>query len=449
MWRGRLLLIFLWFASLATAAWAQDVLHEALWADVEREVRGRIQLGRPEQALEYLIEREPIFSGQQEYDYLLGVLALEHGQLNLAHAALERVVLVNPAHAGAWLDLAILSFRQGDLETASQLLDYIEQSFAPAPGLREQITQTKKRLAKAQRAEKWQLRLDIGRGFDRNANGGMQGAGLYLTPQGGAPVWVEYAPGFKPKKDGFWQTRWAGNYRLYDTEDQKIELSGDLLAKKHDRFSDYDIMDAGAGADYTRAFAAGGRLALMGQARRIEIGGKPFATRNLLGMAWGHTASAWESKGFAEHEWRTYQQPGTADTATPWLGAYLGWQDSRQRVGATLRWGKERAKAARAGGDTAKTELALQWQRQIARNWTLNSSVFWAQHRDEKGYNPLLSDGSRRWIERKALFGDLGWHFYPGWRLSMELQGLIDQSNLAISRQRDWQGMLVIRYNTN
>ena len=45
-------------------------------------------------------------SGQPEYDYLLGVAALDSGRIDEAIIAFERVLALIPNHAGAQMDIA-------------------------------------------------------------------------------------------------------------------------------------------------------------------------------------------------------------------------------------------------------------------------------------------------------------------------------------------------------
>ena len=69
-------------------------------------------------ALKLLAPHEDAQAGNVEFDYLLGVAALETGDASRATIALERALIVNPNHAGARLDLARAYFALGDRERA-------------------------------------------------------------------------------------------------------------------------------------------------------------------------------------------------------------------------------------------------------------------------------------------------------------------------------------------
>ncbi len=69
-------------------------------------------------ALKLLAPYEDSQAGNVEFDYLLGVTALETGDASRATIVLERALIVNPNHAGARLDLARAYFALGDRERA-------------------------------------------------------------------------------------------------------------------------------------------------------------------------------------------------------------------------------------------------------------------------------------------------------------------------------------------
>ena len=62
--------------------------------------------GKPAEAYGYLLPFEDKFAGNVEFDYALGVAALDSGKSDKATLAFERVLAVNPNFAGARLDMA-------------------------------------------------------------------------------------------------------------------------------------------------------------------------------------------------------------------------------------------------------------------------------------------------------------------------------------------------------
>ena len=68
--------------------------------------RGLLASGNPKQAYAELAPLQDKLLGQPEFDYLLGVSALDSGRVEEAVIAFERVLALFPNHAGAQMDLA-------------------------------------------------------------------------------------------------------------------------------------------------------------------------------------------------------------------------------------------------------------------------------------------------------------------------------------------------------
>jgi outer membrane protein len=77
-----------------------------------------IRAGKAAEAFKLLQAYEDVRAGNLDFDYLLGIAALEAGRADKASVALERALIVNPNHAGARLDLARAYFALGDMARA-------------------------------------------------------------------------------------------------------------------------------------------------------------------------------------------------------------------------------------------------------------------------------------------------------------------------------------------
>ena len=95
------------FSTLAFAA--PEVLNKA-----QRE----LSAGNPKQAYMLLIAEQDKLGGDVEFDYLLGVAALDSGKVDDAIIAFERVLTKNPKNAGAQLDLGRAYFTAGSFDLA-------------------------------------------------------------------------------------------------------------------------------------------------------------------------------------------------------------------------------------------------------------------------------------------------------------------------------------------
>ena len=73
-----------------------------------------LKAGKAEEAYALLLPLEFFQAGDPAFDYLLGVSALDSGKFNAATLAFERMLAVNPNHAGARMDMARAYFELND-----------------------------------------------------------------------------------------------------------------------------------------------------------------------------------------------------------------------------------------------------------------------------------------------------------------------------------------------
>jgi tetratricopeptide (TPR) repeat protein len=141
-----------------------------------------LRAGQIAAAWQLLEPHEAVWAGEQNFDYLLGLAALESGQFSRASFILERVVGVNPDHAAARLDLARALYAGGDLERAKLEFTAVRQYNPP-----EAAEQTIRRHLDAieQQVTAGKVRLtgyaEIGFGTDSNVNAGVT-SGEYFMP---------------------------------------------------------------------------------------------------------------------------------------------------------------------------------------------------------------------------------------------------------------------------
>ena len=83
-----------------------------------READDLIKKGKAAGAYALLQGLEFEHAGEERYDYLLGVAALDSGKPDRATLAFERVLMVNPDHFGARLDMARAYYQLGDMARA-------------------------------------------------------------------------------------------------------------------------------------------------------------------------------------------------------------------------------------------------------------------------------------------------------------------------------------------
>ena len=99
-------------ACVATAA--ENLNPELLY----QQAKELLQKGQADQAFALLAAQEGVLAGDDSYDYLLGVAALDSQQAGEAIFSLQRLIARKPDFSGARLELARAYFEVGDNELA-------------------------------------------------------------------------------------------------------------------------------------------------------------------------------------------------------------------------------------------------------------------------------------------------------------------------------------------
>lgn len=90
-----------------------------------------LKAGKAKEGYALLAPHEYEMAGNVDYDYLLGIAALDSGNPDKASLALERVLAVNPDYVGARLDLARAYFALADYERAKTEFEAVQAQNPP------------------------------------------------------------------------------------------------------------------------------------------------------------------------------------------------------------------------------------------------------------------------------------------------------------------------------
>lgn len=93
--------------------------------------RGLIAEGSNEEAFQTFQAEELEYAGVPSYDYWFGVSAIRAGHASLGLLALDRLLLVQPEHAGGRLERAFALLQLGMLDEADDELDQLQQMNPP------------------------------------------------------------------------------------------------------------------------------------------------------------------------------------------------------------------------------------------------------------------------------------------------------------------------------
>lgn len=161
------------------AAFAFNALADALTDRAKR----LLEQKQPKQAYELLLPQEGARAGDPEFDYLLGVAALDSGNLERAVFALERVLAVQPNNHPARAEIARAYLEMGERDTARREFETVRRQ--PIP---EDAKATIDRFLSAiAAAEVTQVTgfVELGVGYDTNVNSATSGSQIALPVLGG------------------------------------------------------------------------------------------------------------------------------------------------------------------------------------------------------------------------------------------------------------------------
>ncbi len=425
-----------------------------------REAAALQRARRARDALALLSAYENEFAGDPNFDYQLGVAALESGQVVSAQQALERAVLVRPDFAGAWIDLALAHARLGETETALQIVEHIEGSFDVPLPLRLQLSNLRAELVGPRMRAEWMPNalfgarsgyVQLSAGRDSNANLGLATSVFPLTPVGAPPLLVEIPPSARAAADAYLQLRGDLQQTLQFGEWQKgrVYLSGQY--KEYGSLNEYSLADAALSYAHEYALQKMPALAFEGilGARLVATGGNRLATISTagVGLVAYDGACRWGAR-FA-NEIRDYGLGGYVDADVPTVSLSATCRQTLSQTGVVASFARDEPRAVRAGGRTDRLELAVHYARQLSPRLMMVASGTVGHYRDAHGYSPLLENGAVRRVVRSSVKLSWLWEFNPArpeWALQAELERWEDRSNLDIFDVHNNRAAIGLRY---
>ena len=119
-------------------AQASEAAPQAALADLLSRAEELSRAGKPADAYELLLSAEDSYIGTIEFDYALGRAALDAGRPDKATLALARVLALDPAHAGASIDMGRAYLALGDYARARRMFQSL-LSLEPPAQIRAQL----------------------------------------------------------------------------------------------------------------------------------------------------------------------------------------------------------------------------------------------------------------------------------------------------------------------
>lgn len=399
--------------------------------------------GRPDLALEQLRAMEHEHGQDPAYLNLLGVAAMRAGAWPAAAEAFERLALLQPDNAGAWLDLALARFNGGDLASAEEFFVYIERHFDPPAVIRQIIASHRGRMRAIEEAPKPRGEIMLLGGYDSNANSGLGISRLPLTLDGHGYE-LEIDPAYRSRGDR--ATYLAAMLRGEDISPRRrAEWLLSARIKGFAREDAYSTREIAAAAGISRP-AAGGELSVWGLWQRIDLGGEALLDITRAGLA---RESPWKTCQIqlgAEWEGRSHASLGYLDADLGWLAAGLSCPAAQGRTSLTFRVGHDQPRGERPGGQASRAELTLGYSGALPFGFGVEANAILAATRDREGYSPLLEDNAARRMNRVLLRALLHYPLGKSWQAVALGEAARQCANLPLFEQSNTSLYLGARY---
>ena len=316
-------------------AFADEILDRA---------RRLMQQNNPQAAYQLLAPLESKRAGEIEFDYLLGIAALDSGYRERAVFALERVLAVNPNYAQARAEIARAYFEMGEKENAKREFENVRNTNPP-----EEVKRTIDRYLSALEAGPTRVNgfLELGFGHDSNVNSATAINQVAVPALGGAVTSI--APGGTRLSDNFLSGAGGINV-VYGFSPEWAVVAGAVLSGQfnhnHDEFSTATA-DGNLGLRWSRAKET---ITLAYQGQDFQVDHDDFRRANGGIAQWQHNFSEYSQISvFAQAADLSYptQSPRDATRTIGGLAFGYGWDTpAKPVVFGTLYGGNEKAKDA-------------------------------------------------------------------------------------------------------
>ncbi len=396
-----------------------------------------------QEAFELLAPLEQQRAGDPEFDYLLGIAAIDAGQPERGVFALERVLALQPDNALARAEIARAYFLLGERETAKREFETVRRQPIPAEA-RATIEQFLAAIAAAE-VTRIQLYAEIGLGIDSNVNSATSSSQIALPALGGIVATLNQAA--TRQKDTFISA--AGGLSFTRRLSQTWALVGgaSVAAKLNHNQQSFDTMtyDGNLGMRWAQGANA---VTVGAQLQTFELDDARFRdTRGLIAQ-WQHNLDdRRQVTAFGQHAQLRYPTQSVRDADRQIVGlayaqaftgasapvvfasAYAGEEDERASGRPDLG---HKPRGARLGG-----------QIRLGEGWTLFGALAY-EGRRYGGPEPLFL--VTRKDRQTDLSGGASTLLRPGTTLFLRLAHTDNRSNVDLFRFRRTAGTASVRF---
>lgn len=219
-----------WLLSLGTAFAADELLSRA------KELMDRRD---PKAAYELLVPHQSERAGDPNYDYLLGIAALDSGKPGEAVFALERVLAVQPDHKQARAEIARAYYELGERDSAKKEFENVRRMGVP-PEVSAAVSRYLDAIQQLDAVPTTQFKgyVEAGAGYDTNVNAATS-AGLVAVPVFSGALF-QLAPSAVEQSDWFGALAAGGAVRQPVSRDVALFATADAYYRWNESVSDFD-----------------------------------------------------------------------------------------------------------------------------------------------------------------------------------------------------------------
>jgi len=414
------------------------------WADANTDrAKQLLEQRQPKAAYEILAPLEAERAGDPEFDYLLGVAAVDAGEAERAVFALERVLALQPDNLQARAEIARAYFMLGERATARREFEAVRSRQVP-PEVRATIERFLAAIASRETTQ-FEAYLEAGVGTDSNVNSATSSGQIAIPSLGGAVATLNAAA--ISRRDSF--TNLAAGFNLTHKLSETWALVGGGSATARFNHSETAFntisLDGNLGGRWSRGANA---ITLGTQLQKFELDDAPY--RDTIGMVaqWQHSFDdARQGTLFGQRSRLSYPGQSVRDADRTVLGAAYAqaFAGSYSPVMfASAYGGREDERAANVphlGHELLGARLGVRLT--LGGGWSLAGN---ASHEERRygGPDPLFLTPRRD--RQTDLSASVSYLFRPGINLQLQLSHTDNQSNLEINRFRRTTGLASARW---
>src|SRR5687767_3400073 len=248
-----------------------------------------VRAGKAEEAWQLLSPLEAQYAGQPDFDYLLGIAALESARPNRATFVLERVITLNPGHLAARLEMARAYFALDDFERAEREFTFIVQSGAPAE-IHDLSHAYLERMRPGARRAQTGLSgyAEVAFGYDTNVSAAARTSSVFVPALG---VELTPDPAFQRQPDEFLALAAGMEYAHPLAPGLGVVAGADVLQRWHADAETFDWRSVDVYALLNHRLDERDRMQYSLRHEVYRLDDRPYREMQSLGAQWSRVAS--------------------------------------------------------------------------------------------------------------------------------------------------------------